>query len=118
MNFADRADTYAGSLPYGDLRRLEILRAMASGAKLLLLDEPAAGMNPQESAQLVDFIGKIAKEDGYTVILIEHDMNVVMNVADRIYVVDYGKVIAEGLPEEIRTNPEVIRAYLGGKMKS
>lgn len=118
MNFADRADTYAGSLPYGDLRRLEILRAMASGAKLLLLDEPAAGMNPQESAQLVDFIGKIAKEDGYTVILIEHDMNVVMNVADRIYVVDYGKVIAEGLREEIRTNPEVIRAYLGGKMKS
>ena len=83
--------------------------------KLLLLDEPAAGMNPQESAQLVEFIHRIAKKDGYTVILIEHDMNVVMNVADRIYVLDYGKLIAQGLPEEIRTNPDVIRAYLGGK---
>ncbi|KAA3384481.1 ABC transporter ATP-binding protein [Akkermansia muciniphila] len=114
MHFADKADMYAASLPYGDLRRLEILRAMASGAKLLLLDEPAAGMNPQESAELVEFISKIVKEDGYTVLLIEHDMNVVMNVADRIYVVDYGKLIAEGLPEEIRTNPDVIRAYLGG----
>lgn len=115
MGFGDKADMYAGSLPYGDLRRLEIVRAMASGAKLLLLDEPAAGMNPQESAQLVEFIHRIAKKDGYTVILIEHDMNVVMNVADRIYVLDYGKLIAQGLPEEIRTNPDVIRAYLGGK---
>ena len=114
MHFDDKANMYAASLPYGDMRRLEILRAMASGAKLLLLDEPAAGMNPQESAELVEFISKIAKEDGYTVLLIEHDMNVVMNVAERIYVVDYGKLIAEGVPEEIRTNPEVIRAYLGG----
>ncbi len=115
MDFDDKADMYAGSLPYGDMRRLEILRAMASGAKLLLLDEPAAGMNPQESADLVQFIGKIAKEDGFTILLIEHDMNVVMNVAERIYVFDYGKMIAQGLPEEIRTNPNVIRAYLGGK---
>ena len=115
MQFGDKANMYAGSLPYGDLRRLEILRAMASGAKLLLLDEPAAGMNPQESVELVEFIRKIAKEDGYTVILIEHDMNVVMNVAERIYVLDYGRLIAEGLPEEIRTNADVIRAYLGGK---
>lgn len=114
MHFGDKADMYAGSLPYGDMRRLEILRAMASGAKLLLLDEPAAGMNPQESAELVQFIAKISKEDGYTVLMIEHDMNVVMNVADRIYVLDYGKMIANGLPEEIRTNPDVIRAYLGG----
>lgn len=114
MNFDDKADTFAGSLPYGDMRRLEILRAMASGAKLLLLDEPAAGMNPQESAELVEFIGKIAKEDGFTILLIEHDMNVVMNVADRIYVLDYGKLIAQGLPEEVRTNPDVIRSYLGG----
>jgi branched-chain amino acid transport system ATP-binding protein len=117
MHFEDKSDLYAGSLPYGDMRRLEILRAMASGAKLLLLDEPAAGMNPHESEELVHFISKIVKEDGYTVLLIEHDMNVVMNVADRIYVLDYGKLIAEGSPDEIRSNPRVIEAYLGGGKK-
>ncbi|MEG1548488.1 MAG: ABC transporter ATP-binding protein [Clostridia bacterium] len=113
LDFDDRADLYAGSLPYGDMRKLEIARAMATDAKLLLLDEPAAGMNPQESMELVHFIGKI-RDMGYTILLIEHDMNVVMNISDRIYVVDYGKLIAEGLPEDVRVNKDVIRAYLGG----
>lgn len=103
---------YASQLPYGLQRRLEIARAMMTGAKLLLLDEPAAGMNPQESEDLMIFIrGLVAK--GYTILIIEHDMNVVMNVSDRIYVLDYGKLIAHGKPEEIANNQEVIKAYLG-----
>ena len=114
LNFADKSDMYAGSLPYGDMRKLEIIRAMATEQKLLLLDEPAAGMNPHESLELVKFIKEI-RDMGYTILLIEHDMNVVMNLAERIYVLDYGKLIAEGKPEEIRKNPEVIRAYLGGQ---
>ena len=105
---------YAGSLPYGDQRKVEIARAMATDAKLLLLDEPAAGMNPAESEALMEFIRHL-KGIGYTVLLIEHDMNVVMNVSDRIYVLDHGKLIAEGLPEQIASNQAVIDAYLGGE---
>ena len=103
---------YASELPYGLQRRLEIARAMMTGAKLLLLDEPAAGMNPQESEDLMLFIRGLVKK-GYTILLIEHDMNVVMNVSDRIYVLDYGKRIASGQPEEISGNAAVIKAYLG-----
>ena len=105
---------YAGSLPYGDQRKVEIARAMVTDAKLLLLDEPAAGMNPAESETLLQFIRHL-KSIGYTVLLIEHDMNVVMNVSDRIYVLDHGKLIAEGLPDEIANNQAVIDAYLGGE---
>ncbi len=103
---------YAGSLPYGEQRQLEIARAIATDAKMLLLDEPAAGMNPQESEELLNFIRK-TRENGFTVILIEHDMSVVMNISDRIYVLDHGKMIAHGKPEEIEKNEEVITAYLG-----
>lgn len=107
-----RIDDYADNLPYGEQRRLEIARAIATGTKLLLLDEPAAGMNPQESEELRQFILQL-KNQGYTILLIEHDMNVVMNLSDYIYVVDYGKKIAEGLPQEIQNNRQVAVAYLG-----
>ncbi len=108
-----RRDEYASNLPYGEQRKLEIARCLATGAKLILLDEPAAGMNPKESAELMEFIKKI-RTMGYTVLMIEHDMSVVMNISDKIYVIDHGKPIANGLPEEIAVNEDVIKAYLGG----
>jgi len=103
----------ANSLPYGKQRKLEIARALATGPKLLLLDEPAAGMNPQESRELVEFIRQIKNEFEVSIFLIEHDMKVVMGICEKILVLDYGKTIAEGKPEEIKNNPEVIKAYLG-----
>lgn len=103
----------ATSLPYGAQRRLEIARAMATDPFLLLLDEPAAGMNPQETSELDELILKIRNEEGISILLIEHDMKLVMSLSERIYVVDYGKKIGEGSPGEIRNNPVVIKAYLG-----
>lgn len=106
-------DDVAGSLPYGIQRRLEIARALATEPKLLLLDEPAAGMNPQETLELADFIVEIRKKYDLSVFLVEHHMDLVMNISDRIYVLDFGKLIAEGVPSEIQNNVKVIDAYLG-----
>ena len=106
----------AGGLPYGAQRRLEIARALATEPRLLLLDEPAAGMNPQESLELMRLIQRIRREFDLTILLIEHDMKVVMGVCDHIWVMEYGALIAEGTPEAIRGNPAVIRAYLGEDM--
>ena len=106
-------DELATSLPYGQQRRLEIVRALATHPKLLLLDEPAAGMNPQETEELGRFIQDIKEKFGLTVFMIEHHMNLVMGISDRIYVIDFGKQIAEGTPKEVRDNPAVIAAYLG-----
>ena len=108
-----KAHEMAKNLPYGAQRRLEIARALAAQPKLLLLDEPAAGMNPQETQELMEMIRWIRKEFGLTVLLIEHDMSLVMNVCERIYVLDYGSIIAKGTPQEIKNNPRVIEAYLG-----
>lgn len=107
------ADELATSLPYGQQRRLEIARALATHPKLLLLDEPAAGMNPQETVELGSFIKDIKERFGLTIFMIEHHMNLVMSISDRIYVIDFGKQIAEGTPKEVRDNPAVIAAYLG-----
>jgi branched-chain amino acid transport system ATP-binding protein len=113
MNLDDARDELSENLPYGDQRRLEIARALASSPQLLLLDEPTAGMNPYETAEATDLIKRLRDELGVTVVLIEHDMRVVMSISERISVLDYGRKIAEGRPEEIRNNPHVIEAYLG-----
>ena len=112
-----KRDELAGSLPYGEQRKLEIARAMAAKPQVLLLDEPAAGMNPQETQDLSSLITFIRDRFGLTILLIEHDMSLVMKICERILVLDYGEMIAQGLPEEIRNNPQVIQAYLGEEVK-
>ena len=113
VGLADVKDELATSLPYGKQRRLEIARALATKPKLLLHDEPAAGMNPQETQDLTQFIGQIRKDFNVTILLIEHHMDLVMDISDRIYVLDFGRLIAQGTPEEIQKNEKVIDAYLG-----
>lgn len=115
FNLETEADTLAKNLPYGQQRRLEIVRALATKPKILFLDEPAAGMNPQETAELTELIRKITDEFNITIMLIEHDMSLVMEVTERIYVLEYGRLIAQGTPDEIKTNQRVIEAYLGGE---
>ena len=118
FGMADMANMQAGSLPYGAQRRLEIARALATHPGIILLDEPAAGMNPSETAELMENIRRIRDEFQIAVMLIEHDMNLVMNICEGICVLDHGKVIAKGSPEEIKANPAVIEAYLGKKKEA
>ena len=113
QNLFEHRDELATSLPYGLQRRLEIARALATEPKLLLLDEPAAGMNPQETLELTEFIKQIREKYGLTILMIEHHMDLVMRISERIYVLDFGKLIAEGTPEEVQNNQRVIDAYLG-----
>jgi branched-chain amino acid transport system ATP-binding protein len=113
FNLHDKKDDFAKNLSYGEQRRLEIARALAAKPKLLLLDEPAAGMNPKETKELTELIKWIRETFDLTIILIEHDMSLVMGICERIMVFDYGRLIAAGTPEEIQKNPEVIKAYLG-----
>lgn len=116
FELSEKAETLAKNLPYGEQRRLEIVRALATEPKILFLDEPAAGMNPQETAELTKLIYKIQKDFQMTILLIEHDMSLVMEVCQRIYVLEYGQIIAHGNPEEIKNNKRVIEAYLGGEI--
>lgn len=118
FGMADMANLQAGSLPYGAQRRLEIARALATHPGIILLDEPAAGMNPSETAELMENIRRIRDEFQIAVMLIEHDMNLVMNICEGICVLDHGKIIAKGSPEEIKANPAVIEAYLGKKKEA
>ena len=113
FKISGKADEKAKNLPYGEQRKLEIVRALASNPKLLLLDEPAAGMNPQETKELMELIAFIRKEFKLTILLIEHDMKLVMGICERIMVLNYGRIIATGTPDEIRANSEVVKAYLG-----